>query len=442
MKSFGCLVLLSFAICCSAHVAGDRGRDRHRDRVHPDQRRGPKRNGVTFATKPSTQVGERLKHYKRGVNKTRPFEAGFGTYFEFDLMVEDLVEANAILMGSYTYIRWPDAVVPYEIIGTFTSSELTNIQWTINHYAENTCVRFVPRTTEEYYIRINNSATGCWSYVGRHLNNDYNLVNLQNPSCMETGTVTHEFMHALGFYHEFTRPDRDDWVSIDSGALATQYQTESFMNANFGKKSADQVELYGIEYSYGSVMHYSKWGGAVSYSRPVMNNLKPWPYNDFGNDTGLSLSDIKAVNYMYCNSTTITTTQAPATTTTTAPTTTTNAPTTTTAAPTTTTKAPTTTTTAPTTTTTSTAAPTTTTKAPTTTTTAATTTTTVAATTTTKAPTTTTTTKAPTTTTTTSTTTTTQAPTTTTNAPSITTTAAPPKNCKCWIAALQICAWY
>lgn len=34
-----------------------------------------------------------------------------------------------------------------------------------------------------------------------------------------------------------------------------------------------QVELYGIPYYYGSVMHYSKWGGAVSYSRPVMNNL-------------------------------------------------------------------------------------------------------------------------------------------------------------------------
>lgn len=51
------------------------------------------------------------------------------------------------------------------------------------------------------------------------------MVNLQNPSCMETGTVAHELMHALGFYHEFTRPDRDDWVSIDTGALDPQYQT-------------------------------------------------------------------------------------------------------------------------------------------------------------------------------------------------------------------------
>nr|XP_029717279.1 zinc metalloproteinase nas-14-like [Aedes albopictus] len=420
MKTLGCLILLAVVVSCSAAVVGrgHRGIERH-----PDHRRGPRRNGIHFATRPSEEVGRRLRNYKRGVNKTRPFEAGIGTYLEFDLMVEDPVEANAILAGTYTYIRWPQAVVPYQIIGTFSTAELAKIQWTIKHFAENTCVRFVPRTTEEFYIRINNSATGCWSYVGSHLDNKYNLVNLQNPACMETGTVAHEFMHALGFYHEFTRPDRDDWVSIDQGALAPEYQTASFMNANFGKKSADQVELYGIPYAYGSVMHYSKWGGAVSYNRPVMNNLKPWPHKDFGNDTGLSLPDIKKINYMYCNSSTITTTRV-ATTTTKTPTTTTKAPitTTTTKATTTTTKAPVTTTKAPITTTT-TKATTTTTKAPVTTTKAPiTTTTTKATTTTTKAPVTTT--KAPITTTTTTkaTTTTTKAPVTTTKAPITTTT--------------------
>nr|XP_019548555.2 uncharacterized protein PB18E9.04c-like [Aedes albopictus] len=420
MKALGCLILLAVVVSCSAAVLGrgHRGIERH-----PDHRRGPRRNGIHFATRPSEEVGRRLRSYKRGVNKTRPFEAGIGTYLEFDLMVEDPVEANAILAGTYTYIRWPQAVVPYQIIGTFSTAELANIQWTIKHFAENTCVRFVPRTTEEFYISINNSATGCWSYVGRHLDNKYNLVNLQNPACMETGTVAHEFMHALGFYHEFTRPDRDDWVSIDQGALAPEYQTASFMNANFGKKSADQVELYGIPYAYGSVMHYSKWGGAVSYNRPVMNNLKPWPLKDFGNDTGLSLPDIKKINYMYCNSSTITTTRV-ATTTTKAPTTTTKAPitTTTTKATTTTTKAPVTTTKAPITTSTTTKATTTTTKAPVTTTKAPITTTTTKATTTTmKAPVTTT--KAPITTTTTkATTSTTKAPVTTTKAPITTTT--------------------
>ncbi|XP_039449032.1 zinc metalloproteinase nas-14-like [Culex pipiens pallens] len=313
-----------------------------------------RRGERNFATRPYAEVGRRHRTYKRGVNKTHPFELGIGYYYQMDIMLKPEVAQNAI-PNIYTNIRWPNAIVPYVITGNFSATEVSTIQQAMTQYAQTTCVRFVPYTNQATFITIDNSASGCWSYVGHSTNNSYNHVNLQTPSCLTTGTVAHELMHAIGFYHEFTRPDRDDWVTIDTGALATQYQTTAFYNANFAKMSAAQVELYGIPYYYGSVMHYSKWGGAVNYSRPVMNNIQPWT-GDFGNKTGLSTPDILAVNYMYCNNT-VTTTAAPITTTTILPTTTTTASTTTTT--TTTTAKPTTTTAKPTTT----AAPTTTTTA-------------------------------------------------------------------------------
>ena len=39
-------------------------------------------------------------------------------------------------------------------------------------------------------------------------------VKLASPKCRKKAVIQHEMMHALGFHHEMTRPDRDQYVKI------------------------------------------------------------------------------------------------------------------------------------------------------------------------------------------------------------------------------------
>lgn len=61
----------------------------------------------------------------------------------------------------------------------------------------------------------------CWSSVGRNggvaayagpqkLSLDDGCVASDRP-----GVTMHELMHAIGFWHEHTRPDRDTYVSVN-----------------------------------------------------------------------------------------------------------------------------------------------------------------------------------------------------------------------------------
>ncbi|XP_055610976.1 hatching enzyme 1.2-like [Uranotaenia lowii] len=249
---------------------------------------------------PSEEVGKRVANYDPKVSRGYPFELGLGYYFQGDIMLEPPKKGRVSVSERYVAKIWPRGRVPYQISGNFTQDEISTIHAAIAMYNEHTCVRFVRRGIfDAQYIKIVNSNAGCYSYVGRSTNNQYNLINLQTPSCLySVGTPVHEMMHAIGFYHEFTRPDRDDWITINRSALVPEYQTDQFFNANWGKVDANEVDLYNITYNYGSVMHYSKYAGAASAEYPVMDNKQPWD-GDFGNEQGFAQTDIDSINIRY-----------------------------------------------------------------------------------------------------------------------------------------------
>ena len=68
--------------------------------------------------------------------------------------------------------------------------------------------------------------------------------------CMFKGSIIHEFFHALGFYHEHMRSDRDRYLQINMNNV------QSGMNNNFEKLPPSMNKLY-TNFDYGSIMIYS-----------------------------------------------------------------------------------------------------------------------------------------------------------------------------------------
>ncbi|KAE8606507.1 hypothetical protein XENTR_v10010761 [Xenopus tropicalis] len=156
----------------------------------------------------------------------------------------------------------------------------------MKEYEGLTCVQFTPWTGEDDYLAIQ-SLDGCWSYIGYYGGSQ--AVSLLKGFCAYNGGVQHELNHALGFYHEHNRSDRDDYVTI-------MYQYISPENiGNFDKISTNNL---GVDYDYSSILHYA--GNAFS-NTSGQNTIVPHPNPNvpIGQSYGLSNLDVLKINRLY-----------------------------------------------------------------------------------------------------------------------------------------------
>ena len=64
-----------------------------------------------------------------------------------------------------------------------------------------------------FYVQYYVMYFRCWSDVGRCGGNQTVSISSRD-NCVTKGIIMHELMHALGFWHEHTRSDRDSYVSV------------------------------------------------------------------------------------------------------------------------------------------------------------------------------------------------------------------------------------
>lgn len=110
---------------------------------------------------------------------------------------------------------WEFGVIPYEIESNFSGDHRALFKQAMRHWENSTCIKFVERSSEHAnYIVFTERPCGCCSFVGKRGNGPQAISIGKN--CDKFGIVVHELGHVIGFWHEHTRPDRDNHVEIIS----------------------------------------------------------------------------------------------------------------------------------------------------------------------------------------------------------------------------------
>ncbi|EDW25425.1 GL26586 [Drosophila persimilis] len=214
-----------------------------------------------------------------------------GGYIEGD-MVPDGAQRN--IWRNETY-RWPNRIVYYHINSYIDQEHRNQIVRAIQKIESVSCLTFREASTDQkYYVNVTSEEGGCYSYIG-HLDRVQQL-NLQpyevGTGCFRLYTIVHEFLHALGFFHQQSAANRDEYVRIVEENI-----TEG-MEFNFDKYSAEMVNDFDAEYDYGSVMHY----GPLAFSKNNESTIVPLQegmQEVIGQRLQLSQTDIDKLNAMY-----------------------------------------------------------------------------------------------------------------------------------------------
>ncbi|KAF7663787.1 hypothetical protein LDENG_00200080 [Lucifuga dentata] len=208
---------------------------------------------------------------------------GLEHLFEGDIAGDP--KRNAILNETR---RWKFPI-PYILTDSLDLNAKGVILQAFEEYRLRSCVDFKPYEGESSYISFT-KLSGCWSYVG----DDRKGQNVSiGARCDTKAIVEHELLHALGFYHEQSRSDRDDYVKI------WWDQIEEGKEHNFNKYEDDFITDLNTPYDYESIMHYRPLSFNKNESIPTITTTIPYFNEIIGQRLDFSAIDITRLNRMY-----------------------------------------------------------------------------------------------------------------------------------------------
>ena len=171
-----------------------------------------------------------------------PYENGIPEGYkviEGDILVPEVEEE-----GTFEATYWTNGIVPYQFDSNVNNTNRNRAIAAMGEWEAVANVDFIPRNGQGNYIHIQNSTKNN-SEVG--MKGGRQVINI--VSWGSRFIIAHELSHALGCWHEQSRPDRDTFLTINTDRI------KSGESHNFDKRSS--ADVYG-EHDFDSVMHYGQ----------------------------------------------------------------------------------------------------------------------------------------------------------------------------------------
>ncbi|KAG6449742.1 hypothetical protein O3G_MSEX006198 [Manduca sexta] len=199
--------------------------------------------------------------------------------------------------------RFPRGIVPYFIDSKTYDADLADIiMKAFDYFEKATCIRLQKlreRPTDKESLK-----SVAWLYITNpsgirqcvHSNERRRTKGVQmvvfGYDCMSLGDIAHEVMHILGFSHEHTRSDRDQYVTIMWDNIKPGYK--KYFDLSQGEY---QNIIESLPYDYTSVLHYPP----RAFSKNGQVTIHTEPGVKIGQREGLSEIDVEKIGLVYSN---------------------------------------------------------------------------------------------------------------------------------------------
>jgi len=183
---------------------------------------------------------------------------------------------------------WSNGVVEYKFYRTFSLNLRTLVREAMDYITSvSPCITFVPANSSSVNYVLITPGARCSSELG--MNGGQQFIYL-NSACFDRGMIVpvHTLLHTLGFTHEHTRPDRDDFITLNEDNilpdLMNNFEKRPYGDSDFHTR--DSVNHQNTPYDVLSVLHYgplefSKNGEAViNYRFGIPDHTFPEPTPD------------------------------------------------------------------------------------------------------------------------------------------------------------------